>query len=107
MPEDEHHEVACRREFPRVHAMRVRGPVNEPAGDVLNNLPQSVIYSWRRLVLFCFHARRVYGKTGKTTFASQGAPYDSASASLRLRVGLFSRGFSHHAYGMAVKNKKK
>ena len=50
-------------------AVRVRGPVDEPAGDYLNYLPQSVIYSWRRLVLFCFHARRVYGKTGKTTFA--------------------------------------
>ena len=69
VPEDEHDEVACRRELPRVHAVRVRGPVDEPAGNYLNYLPQSVIYSWRRLVLFCFHARRVYGKTGKTTFA--------------------------------------
>ena len=59
--------AACRRELPRVHVVRVRGPVDEPAGDYLNYLPQSVIYSWRRLVLVCFHARRVYGKTGKTT----------------------------------------
>ena len=67
VPEDEHHEVACRRELPRVHAMRVRGPVDDPAGDELNNLPQSVIYSWRRLVWVCFHACRVYRKTGKAT----------------------------------------
>ena len=67
MPEDEHGEVACRRELPRVHVMRVRGPVDEPAGNYLNYLPQSVIDSWRRLVWVCFHARRVYRKTGKAT----------------------------------------
>ena len=67
VPEDEHDEVACRRELPRVHVVRVRGPVDEPAGDFLNNLPQSMVYSWRRLVVVCFHTCRVYRKTGKAT----------------------------------------
>ena len=67
IPENQHDEVACRRELPRVHAVRVRGLFNEPAGYSLNNLPQSMIYSWRRLVVVCFHACRVYRKTGKAT----------------------------------------
>ena len=67
MPKDEHDEVACRRELPRVHAVHVRGLFNEPARDSLNNLPQSMIYSWCRLVVVCFHVCRVYRKTGKAT----------------------------------------
>ena len=67
MPEDQHDEVACRRELPRVHAVRVRGLFDEPAWDPLNNLPQSMVYSWRRLVVVCFHACKVYRKTGKAT----------------------------------------
>ena len=61
---------------------------DEPAGDSLNNLPRSVIYSWHRLVLVCFHARRVYGETGKTTFAFQK---QQAEFSPRLRVRLFTQ----------------
>ena len=41
--------------------MRVRGSVDEPAGDWLNDLPQGVTCSRRRLVF------RVYWKTGKAT----------------------------------------
>ena len=67
MAEDGHDEVACRREFPRVHAVCVRGLFYGPAGDSLNNLPLSMIYSWRRLVVVCFHICKVYRKTGKAT----------------------------------------
>ena len=67
MPENQHDEVACRRELPRVHAVRVRGLFDEPARNSLNNLPQSMVYSWRRLVWVCFHTCRVYRKTGKAT----------------------------------------
>ena len=67
MPENQHDEVACRRELPRVYAVRVRCLFDEPAWDSLNNLPQSMVYSWRCLVVVCFHACRVYRKTGKAT----------------------------------------
>ncbi len=69
----------------RVHLGR--GLFNEPAGDSLNNLPQSMIDSWRRLVVVCFHACRVYRKTGKETFLQEtGCGIVSASPHLRVRL---------------------
>ena len=53
--------------LPCALAVRVRGLLDEPAGNSLNNLPQSMVCSWCRLVCVCFHACRVYGKTDKAT----------------------------------------
>ena len=68
-------------------AVRVRGSVDEPAGDWLNDLPQGVICSRRRLVWVCFHARRGYGKTGKATLLFQTF---GAGRPPRLRTRLFT-----------------
>ena len=67
--------------------VRGRGPVDEPAGDWLNDLPQGVICSRRRLVWVCFHARRGYGKTGKATL-----PFKTLGVGRppRLRTRLFT-----------------
>ena len=67
--------------------MRVRGSADEPAGDWLNDLPQGVICSRRRLVWVCFHARRGYGKTGKATL-----PFKTLGVGRppRLRARLFT-----------------
>ena len=65
MAEDEHDEVACRREFPRVHAVCVRALFDEPARDPLDNLPQSMIHSRRRLVWVCFIPVEYTGKPAR------------------------------------------
>ena len=73
------------REEPRPYLPldRVRCLFDEPAWDSLNNLPQSMVYSWRRLVVVCFHACRVYRKTGKATLPFKDA---IAKHSPRLRA---------------------
>ena len=84
MPKDEHDKVACRRELPRIHAVRVRGLFNEPAGDSLNNQPQNMICGVA-LLLFVFMPVEYTGKPARRLCFSRDRLWNSLRVSAPLR----------------------